>query len=69
MVTKDNNITEIVTNRKEFQKKVKELFIPSCIRDFGDTEPFNVGYAMKNWTFFYFCDENKCTHTVELIEN
>ena len=62
------NATEIVTNREDFKDKLKKLFIPSCIKDFGDTEPFNIGYAMKNWTFFYYSVENSEIHTVELIE-
>ena len=65
-MVKNNDITETVTTRKDFQKKVKEIFIPSCIKDFGDTEPFNIGDLLRNATFFCIYDVDHL-FTVELI--
>lgn len=63
------NTNEIVTSREDFKNKLKILFITSCIKDFGNTEPFNIGYAMKNCTFFCYYSENFGMHTVQLVEN
>lgn len=44
-----------VKTRKEFVELLRELFIPSCIKD-GTLNGFNIGYAINNWTSFWLED-------------
>ena len=63
---KENKDTIVSVNtRREFQQKLREVFIPSCIKDWGNV-PFDLGDAFKNWTFFTIYEDG-VYHTVEII--
>jgi len=63
----------VVSNRKEFMDSFRKLFIPNHSVLFPGSninDDFNIGYALNNWTMFFFWNDKSYTifTTVELIE-
>lgn len=56
----------MVATRKEFIELMRKEFIPHCVKTIG-TEGFNMGYALNNWTMFFYYNSGT-TYVVELIE-
>jgi len=56
-----------VNTREEFINLLRSEFIPSCNRMFGKGEHFNIGYAIRNWTSFWYHDQNDVFISVNLI--
>ena len=61
----DKTIT--VTTRNEFQKLMREIFIPSIVKD-NLVAGFNIGYGMNNWDTFWCDDKDKHRIIVNLVK-
>ena len=55
-----------VTTRKEFQKLMKEIFIPDIVKD-NLIVGFNIGYGINNWDSFWCNDREGNKITVNLV--